>query len=87
MLEAGWPVVFAVSGAAEVTVVVGVGRPPGRVVGHCEGDVVGGGEVAVNGVDRAPPAPPPRPVSAGNMRGCSEHKVVATGTGTGVGQL
>ena len=35
MLEAGWPVVFAVSGAAEVAVVVSVGRPP---VGHCEGD-------------------------------------------------
>ena len=38
VLEAGWPVVFAVSGAAEVAVVVSVGRPPSRAVGHCEGD-------------------------------------------------
>ena len=61
MLEAGWPAVFAVSGAAEVTVVVSVGRPPGQAGAHCQGDVVRGGQVAVNRVEGAPPPPPSPP--------------------------
>ena len=65
MLEAGWPVVmFAVSGATEVAVVVSVRGPPGQAgvtVSQCEGDVVRGGEVAVNRVEGAPPPPPSPP--------------------------
>jgi len=54
-LEAGRPAVFAVGGAAEVAVVVSVGRPPGgpAVSAGGEGDVVGGGEVAVNRLEGA----------------------------------
>ena len=91
MLEAGW--LFAVSGATEVAIVVSVGRPPGQPGGgsQAEGDVVRGGEggelTAVIRLDRAPASPPPWPVSAGHVRGGSEHKVVAAGTVSGVGRL
>ena len=55
MLEASWPVVvFTVSGATEVAVVVSVRGAPGEAgvtVSQCEGDVVRGGEVAVNRLD------------------------------------
>ena len=46
---------FAVGGTAEVAVVVSVGRPPGgpAVSAGGEGDVVGGGEVAVNRLEGA----------------------------------
>ena len=72
-LVRSWSGCVVVGRAAEVTVVVSGGEGGGGPADHPEGDVVrgevtGGTGCCLECLDS------PLPVSAGNVRGCSEHK-------------